>query len=129
MVEKFSPGTLVDIYAPYDRHRFTWVTGYQIFNPKESSKERHKRLTFKTAVNPLTGEIEECYAVRSGAFVFPVVKSHVRKSSKDHIDLWNPEAFKGSGVVLKGFVVADESDKEDLRSLDDFSVADTDMEG
>ena len=125
MSEDIIPGSLVDIYSPRNNHKWVWVTGYQIFNPKESNKDRHKRLASKKLSNPITGKIEECYAVKQGAFVFPVVKSHVRKSSRKHKDVWNPTEYRGAGVVVKGFVVADESDRADLESLDGFTPLET----
>jgi hypothetical protein len=115
----YPPGTLVDIYSPRGyNHQWVWVTGYQIFNSKESSKERHKKLSGKKMLNPRTNQIEETCIVQRGAFVFPVCESQVRKSSSANKDLWNPADFRGSGVALKGFVVSDESDKADLESLD-----------
>jgi hypothetical protein len=116
---KYTPGTLIDIYSPRGyNHEWVWVTGFQVFNPKDSAKERHKKLSGKKMLNSQTRQIEEACIVQRGAFVFPVCESQVRKSSSTNNDLWNPSDFRGSGVALKGFVVADESDKADLESLD-----------
>ena len=114
--ERLPPGTPVDIFIPANQPKGerVWVTGYKI---SESKKPKHKRMFFAVGTSPHTGQLEACYAVQSGARVFPVIRSFVRISGVSTSDLWEPNALVSS-VVLEGYIVSDESDKADLEAID-----------
>ncbi|HEY9598427.1 MAG TPA: hypothetical protein V6D33_12230 [Cyanophyceae cyanobacterium] len=127
ILTELSPGTLVDIYGPYNQpsNEYVWVSGFKIFDPKQtkkSNKKTKRKYSSRQMMNPLTGELEPCYAIQSASSgrVFPVVRSHVRPSSPK--DTWVPlgsrKDYRFGTVTLEGYVVADESDKADLAALD-----------
>jgi hypothetical protein len=117
-------GTPVDIFTPANQPegKWVWTSGYTMAGVETIKKVRHQKLPRQMLENPLTKELERCYAIKVGAFVFPVVRSHVRVSSPNNSDVWIFPASRGDmemgSVSLTGFLISDESDKADLAALE-----------